>query len=128
MNPRLPDIHLRLAVVYALAATSTGLAMAMSQDHRLAVAHAHLNLVGWVSIAVYGVFLRLWPAAAAGKLAAIQALLAHVGVVVMTTGLAGLPFGLPFAPPLAAAGSILVLAGMGLFAVLVFSATRIRTA
>jgi len=128
MKPHLSTIHLRLAVLYALVAMTAGLAMAMSKDHRLAVAHAHLNLVGWVSVALYGVFLRLWPTAEQRRLAAVQALLAHIGVVVMTTGLAGLPFGAPFAPAFAAAGSILVLAGMALFAALVFSTTRSRTA
>ena len=35
-----------------------GIAMAMRQDFTLAPAHAHLNLLGWVSMALYGLYYR----------------------------------------------------------------------
>jgi hypothetical protein len=35
---------------------SGGILMAIAQDFTLAPAHAHLNLLGWVTMALYGLF------------------------------------------------------------------------
>jgi len=59
----------RLAVLYLIAGISLGLFMAASHDHSMFPVHAHLNLLGWVSMSIFAVFYRLWPAAAASKLA-----------------------------------------------------------
>jgi len=59
----------RLAVLYLIAGISLGLFMAASHDHSMFPAHAHLNLLGWVTMSIFAVFYRLWPAAAASKLA-----------------------------------------------------------
>ena len=62
----------RLAVCYLLAGISLGLFMAASHDHSMFPAHAHLNLLGWVTMSIFAVFYRLFPAAAASKLAAVH--------------------------------------------------------
>lgn len=62
----------RLAVLYVIAGISLGLFMAGSHDYSLTPAHAHLNLLGWVTMSIFAVFYRLWPAAAASKLAKVH--------------------------------------------------------
>jgi predicted permease len=62
----------RLAVLYLIAGVSLGLYMAASHDHSMFPAHAHLNLLGWVTMGLFAVFYRLWPAAAASKLAKVH--------------------------------------------------------
>lgn len=58
------DWFLRLAVLYLIAGVGLGLYMAGSHDHSMRPVHAHLNLLGWVSLALFGLFYRAWPEAA----------------------------------------------------------------
>jgi hypothetical protein len=40
-----------------------GIQMAASGDHAMVGAHAHLNLVGWATLALFGIYYRLTPQA-----------------------------------------------------------------
>ena len=44
-----------------------GISMAVRQDSSLATAHARLNLLGWVSIALYGLYSRSAASSAPGS-------------------------------------------------------------
>lgn len=68
---------LRIAVVYLIAGVSLGIFMAASQNHSMAPVHAHLNLLGWVSMGLFGVFYRVVPRAAETRLAKV-----HFGIYV----------------------------------------------
>jgi cbb3-type cytochrome oxidase subunit 1 len=94
-----------------------GIAMSISGDHTLAPAHAHLNLVGWVTMALFGVYYHLVPAAADTTLARAHFAIAAAGVVIMVPGimLAITDRG----ESLAATGSLLTLASMLIFVVTV---------
>jgi hypothetical protein len=70
----------------ALTGMGLGIAMGISQDFRLAPVHAHLNLLGWVSMLLYGLYYRGAPRLA-GRLAWTQVLVATAGFVAMTGGL-----------------------------------------
>ncbi len=115
---------LRLSVIYALIGMSIGIHMAMSHDHAQAPTHAHLNLLGFVAMFLYGLFYRGWPEAAAGRLAHWHFWIANIGLIGGITGIALIYGGLPEAEPLAAVSSLLMIAGMAIFAVIVFRATR----
>jgi hypothetical protein len=58
---------LRIAVIYALVAMFLGITMGIREDFTQAPTHAHLNLVGWVSMALYALVYRQYPAAALFK-------------------------------------------------------------
>ncbi|MCK5934697.1 MAG: hypothetical protein KAG89_21360 [Fulvimarina manganoxydans] len=105
------------AAIYAAAGMIFGIVMSASGDHSLAAAHGHLNLLGWVSLALYGSFYSLFPVAASGWLARSQVVAAHVGVLVLTPGIVLAIDGRIEA--LAKAGSIIILASMVLFALVV---------
>lgn len=108
------------AVVYVTLGMLFGIWMSASQDHSLASAHAHLNLVGWVTMALFGVFYHIVPAAAGTRLATL-----HFGV--HTLGVWAMVPGIVLAireqtPIFAIVGSFLVLISM-----LIFLATVIRS-
>jgi hypothetical protein len=63
---------LRLAVLYLIAGVCLGIFMAASNDHSMFPVHAHLNLLGWVSLALFGLFYRAWPQAAQSRLARVH--------------------------------------------------------
>ena len=56
-----------------------GLQMAASGDHAMVGAHAHLNLVGWATMALFAIYYRLTPRAAQGWLPRIHAAAAILG-------------------------------------------------
>ena len=58
----------RLAVLYFVVATGLGLFMGISEDHSLFPVHAHLNLLGWVSLALTGVLYERFPGAIGTRL------------------------------------------------------------
>ena len=70
--PNISNWFFRLAACYLLAGVSLGLFMAATHDHSAFPAHAHLNLLGWVTMSLFAVFYRLVPAAAARKLAKVH--------------------------------------------------------
>jgi hypothetical protein len=119
---------LRTAVILGLVGFSMGFGMGVTQDFSLAPAHAHMNLLGWVSFFLYGGFYLLVPQAAAGWLPRVHYGLASVGTVVMVAGIAGimLGHGATF-EPLAIGGSVLVYASFILFVAIVFRATPLAT-
>jgi hypothetical protein len=86
--------------------------------------HAHLNLLGWVSFFIFGGYYALAPQAAEG-LPKLHYGLCLIGLLVFMSGLSGIALGNDLAlAPLAAVGSLLLLAGFLAFAVIIFR-TRI---
>jgi hypothetical protein len=102
------------AVLMVLAGMVWGIIMAVSQNHSAMPAHAHLNLLGWVSLFLFGLFYHLHPAIDRSRIALVQVGIWIVGTVVLTTGVGLLHTG-HGGEPLAIAGSFSVLAGMLLF-------------
>ena len=90
-----------------------GIQMSISGDHSLAGAHAHLNLVGWVTLGIFGVYYTLTPQAARSMLAKLHLGVAVIGVVLMVPGivLAILENG----ETLVAVGSVVTAASMLIF-------------
>jgi cbb3-type cytochrome oxidase subunit 1 len=113
---------LRAAVLYALAGMALGIFMALSDDRSQMPTHAHMNLLGWASMALYAVVYRVWPEAARSPLAPWHFWIANLGMLVLVVGVAGIMAGReePFGP-IAGVGSILSLIGMLLFAAIVYT-------
>jgi uncharacterized BrkB/YihY/UPF0761 family membrane protein len=121
---RASSLSFRLAVLCVLAGMAWGIHMAMSQDHSAFPAHAHLNLLGWVSMFLFRLYYRLHPVLERDKRAHIQVWSWLAGTVVMAIGVAMVHTGNMSGEPLAAGGSIIVLASMLLFAWMVFRVER----
>ena len=113
-------LSFRLAVVFVLVGIAMGIGMAMSQNHSIMPAHAHLNLLGWVSLFLFGIYYERRPRLDASKLALVQVTLWSAGTVVLTVAVAAIHLGYKAADPLAGIASLVVLAAMLLFAYFVF--------
>lgn len=101
------------AAIMATLGMAWGIQMGIAHDFTMMPAHAHLNLAGWVTLALYAIYYRLTPTAAQGLLPRVQALLAIVGVAIFVPGIAiSVSSG---SPGVAIFGSLLVFAAMVLF-------------
>lgn len=121
---RISDRFLQLGVLAALIGMTMGIVMGARQDFTLAPAHAHLNLLGWASMMIYGLFYRVFPGAGRGWLAVGQFWLAVTGLIVLIPSLALMLLGNHAAMAGIAVGSLLTLLSMVFFAAIVFGATR----
>lgn len=97
-----------------------GIIMAASGNHSVYPAHAHLNLLGWVSLFLIGIYYRLNPALDTSKVALVNVIIWICGTIILTCGVAAIYLGRPDLEPVAIAGSLTVLADMLLFTYLVF--------
>ncbi|NEV00063.1 hypothetical protein [Bradyrhizobium uaiense] len=111
---------MRASAVLALVGMAMGMAMGITHDFALAPAHAHLNLLGFVALFLFGLYYHAVPDAAASVLGKVQAWTAIVGAVVFPIGIAAELLAEPMLHPLVVVGSIIVFAGAALFAVVVF--------
>ncbi len=110
----------KIAVLFALTGMIIGVGMAASHNHALAPAHAHINLIGWVSLFLIGLFYERRPQLDKSAGARWQVIIYTIGAVVVNGSLAALLLGNAGAEPGAAAGSFVVLGAMAWFAWLVF--------
>ncbi|MEC8630537.1 MAG: hypothetical protein VXY73_10625 [Pseudomonadota bacterium] len=76
------------AGIFALCGMVWGIQMSATGDHSLSPAHGHLNLIGFVAMAVFGTYYALVPSAAASKLGNVHFGLAIVSVLVLIPGIA----------------------------------------
>lgn len=111
----------RLAVVYFAAGVALGVAMGASGDHRLMPVHAHVNLLGWVSMSLFGLLGMARPALTEGRLARWQFWLYNLGLPVMLLALAGTLLGQAALGPLIGIASAVVGLAVLLFAGLVLT-------
>lgn len=108
-----PTWFFATAAFFALCGMIWGIQMAATQDYLLSPAHGHLNLIGFVTMAVIGTYYALTPSASGTRLAAIHYGLTTVTVVTLTPGIVFAINGEGEA--LGQIGSILAVASMALF-------------
>jgi hypothetical protein len=108
---------LQLAAIYFSLAVLLGLGMGMSGNHRLLAVHAHLNLLGWVSMALIGLIYRHFPAAGQNRLARVQFWLHNLGLPVMMVALTFMLLGHPQVEPVVGISSLVVAGGVVLFCI-----------
>lgn len=114
---------IRLAVVYFVVAVALGIVMGASGDHSMMPVHAHLNLLGWASMALFGLVGMAWPSTVQGPLAGVQFWLHNLGVPVMLGALAWRLKGHAGVEPVIGAASVVIGVSVVLFAWLVLTRT-----
>ena len=118
----IPFYFIATAAILGLGGMIWGIIMSASQDHSLSPAHAHLNLIGWVTMALFGFYYHLVPAAASNVLAKIHYALATLGVILIVPGIV---MALQrTGEGLAKAGSAVTVLSMLVFVVTVFRHSR----
>jgi hypothetical protein len=86
--PRISVAFLSVAALCGLAGMALGAWMGATEDFTMMPVHAHINLLGWVTLAIMGLFYALPSAGAAARLAWANFILSAGGVVVMSPMLA----------------------------------------
>jgi hypothetical protein len=103
---------IRFAAVYFIVGIALGIYMASTGNHTLMPVHAHVNPLGWLSLAVAAILYRLWPEAAATRLAKAHFVLYNAGFPIMTIALVLFLQGVSKAEPFVALGAVLLGAGV----------------
>ena len=75
------------AAIYVAFGMAWGIVMSATGDHHLSPAHAHLNLIGWVTMGLFGVYYHLVPSAGEALLARIHFAVATAGILVIVPGI-----------------------------------------
>lgn len=117
---------LRLAMIYALIGLAIGVWMGATEDFRIRSAHAHLNLLGYVSMFIYGLFYRVVPKAAGDAFAAAHFWLANITLIALIplVALINLRVAPSVVGPILGLTTIVTWSTMALFAAIVFRNTR----
>jgi hypothetical protein len=123
---RASSLCFQAAVLLAVFGMAWGIQMAMTGDHTAMPAHAHLNLLGWVSLFLFGIFYHLHPQTDRSRTALVQAWVWIIGTVVQAAGVTLVLSGSPVGEPIAAISSLVVLADMLLFGWLVLRRVRLE--
>jgi hypothetical protein len=110
-------VWLKLAVLYLILGISLGIAMGASQNFTLRPVHAHINLLGWTTMALAGLIYSVFPQAGASRLARVHFWLLNLALPVMMGALTMLLLGHAGAAPVLATAEI-----VGALAILAFAA------
>lgn len=117
---RLSTAFFGAAVLYALVGMCLGIWMGASGDHTLSPVHAHINLLGWASLALMGAFYGLAGDRAPKRMGWVNFGVSNLGNILSLPLLAMLLLGDTRVLPAMAVGELLMVAGMALFAVSIF--------
>jgi hypothetical protein len=108
------DVYfLLLATVLLVCGALLGIVMGAREDFQLVPVHAHLNLAGWASLALFGLTYRAYPELIATRLARYHFIVSATGSVLLAIGI-GLAV-LRQQPGLAIFASIVWLLGVLMF-------------
>lgn len=112
---------MRIAVVYVLVGMVLGIAMGIGEDFTYKTVHAHINLAGWASMALFALAYRAWPELAGSALAKWHFWIMNVGVPLLVIGIALQIATSGSIPVVVITGSLITLLGALLFAILVWT-------
>ena len=118
------SVCFRAAVLLVLAGMVWGIQMAISQDHSAFPAHAHLNLLGFVLLFLFGFYYRLHPPLDRSRVALIHVWVWIAATTVLVIGVGLVHTGHEIGDPIAAVGSLVVFGDMLLFGWLLFKSER----
>jgi hypothetical protein len=110
---RIDVYFLLVATILLICGAVLGITMGVRQDFQLTPVHAHLNLAGWASLALFGLTYRAYPQLASTRIAGLHFIVSASGSVLLPIGI-GLAV-LRNSPGLAILGAILWLLGVFLF-------------
>ncbi len=120
--PRVSAAFFAVGIVCVLGGMFLGMHMGKTQNMTLAPAHAHINLVGWATMALYGTFYALERETIVMRLAWLNFVVSTAGIVVMIPALIMFLNGGndPAWVPMMSVGEGIVALGALIFAISVF--------
>lgn len=115
---------LRIAVIYILIGVVLGIVMSGSGDFTLRPVHAHINLLGWATMALFGLWYRSAPEAGQTTLAKVHFWLHNIALPILMVALTLYLQGNKAIEPVLALSSIAIAIGLLCFAVNMWKFTR----
>jgi hypothetical protein len=94
LRERMPQFYMAAASIYAVAGMSVGTYMHMTSWKRPVPFHGHLDSLGFLSLAVIGLYFQVFPKAREHALALAVFWLLQIGVLLMLGGLPIAIFGI----------------------------------
>jgi len=113
-------VWLKLAVIYLVLGVAMGIAMGASENFTLRPVHAHMNLIGWTTMALAGLVYSVFPRAGESRLAKIHFWLQNLALPVMMAALALLLLGNKSVIPFLVVSEIVTAASVLVFAANLF--------
>jgi hypothetical protein len=110
--PRLSLAFFTAAVIYGICGMLWGAYMGSTDIFTLATAHAHLNLLGWVTLSLMGGFYALAGERAPMRLGWINFAISNLGLLILIPSLAKLLSGDKAFEGIVAVGTIVTILGM----------------
>ena len=119
---------IKLAVIYLVVGMSLGIWMGIAEDHTLRGVHAHINLLGWATLALAAVVFHIFPDLARTRLGTIWFWLHNLALPVAMVSLGFMFYGQMWAAPLVKVSHMALWIGGILFAANVLLNLRERSA
>jgi hypothetical protein len=119
---------IKLAVVYLVIGMTLGLGMGMTHNFLFRSVHAHVNLLGWASLALAALVFHVFPETARTRLATVWFWTYNICLPIGLGGLALVMAGHQWAEPALIGGHMGVWAAGVMFAINVFWALRSKNA
>jgi hypothetical protein len=119
------SLSFQAAVMLVLVGMLWGIIMAATNDHSTHPGHAHLNLLGWVSLFLFGIFYHLHPEIDRSRAASLQVWIWIVATVILAFGVGLVHSGRDIGEPIAAVSSIVIFLDMGFFGWIVTKRNRV---
>lgn len=107
---------IKMAAIYLVVGVSLGLHMGLTHNFALSPVHAHVNLLGWATMAIMGVLHHLFAPQLANKIAVAQFWLHQLATPVMLVALALMVMGNTAMEPVVGIASVVVGVSVLLFA------------
>ena len=85
--PAISRLFFSIAVFWLLVGLALGMRMGVSGDHSSITSHAHINLLGWVSSALFGIYYALFHETVSMRLAKVHAGAYLIGLIIMLPSL-----------------------------------------
>ena len=103
------------AAIYGIISMVMGMVMGAKEEFTLTPVHAHLNLLGWIALTLYGIVYKIYPAMGESKLATAQFYIANAGIVVLIPSLAAFLLGNTGALTVLIVGELLTVSALVIF-------------
>jgi len=117
---RYARLWILLAIIYLIIGVSFGIGMAATQRLQFAPVHAHINLLGWATMALSGLIYERFPRAGGSRLGVLHFWSFQILFPILIAGLIFMFAGHPEMEPVMVVGSLGILASLLVFAVNLF--------
>ncbi len=114
-------VWIKLSVVYLIIGIAMGIAMGATENFTLRPVHAHVNLLGWATMALAGLIYTVFPQAGQSRWAKIHFWLLNISMPVMMCSLTVLLLGNKAIVPVLALSEIVAAISVLAFAINIFT-------